>query len=246
MGIPAQEIQHTAITIANILALCIGLTVRHNDSKFGFSIPQKPRVFRIVRLVPVLPCAVFFQSSVFPCNLFVICLLHQVVKLIDGIPFPIFKHGAFTPVADHIRRFGSRRCIHLSLRCLIRIVPPNADVFMILMIVDGSTVVCKAVWFHCAVHISLRCFFCFLQRLKVLLFIKSVLDRMIDHHLIPWRHTLLIAVYRFFGQPFRFIRESIIQFPHFSDLHEYVSCPQMLLVSLSFAQKIFTIAAQTV
>ena len=183
---------------------------------------------------------------------------HRQVLVINLFyrPYRPFGRGAFlqcVPVGHIVLHGGilagtSLRVPmeHIFLRSLIRIVPPNADVFMILMIVDGSTVVCKAVWFHCAVHISLRCFFCFLQRLKVLLFIKSVLDRMINHHLIPWRHALLIAVYRFFGQPFRFIRESIIQFPHFSNLHEYVSCPQMLLVSLSFTQKIFTIAAQTV
>ena len=117
---------------------------------------------------------------------------------------------------------------------------------MILVIVDGSAVVCRAVWFHCAIHIALRRLFCFLQRLKVLLFIKPILDRMIDHHLIPWGHTLLVAVYRFFGQPLRFFREGVIQFPHFSDLCIFVSCPQMLLVSPAFSQKIFAIGAQTV
>ena len=88
---------------------------------------------------------------------------------------------------------------HIFLRSLIRIVPPNADVFMILMIVDGSAVVCKAVWFHCTIHIALRRFFCFLQRLKVLFFIKSILDRMIDHYLIPWGHTIFIVANRFCG-----------------------------------------------
>ena len=88
---------------------------------------------------------------------------------------------------------------HIFLRSLIRIVPPNADVFMILMIVDCSTVVCKAVWFHCTIYIALRRFFCFLQRLKVLFFIKSILDRMIDHYLIPWGHTIFIVANRFCG-----------------------------------------------
>ena len=102
MGIPAQEIQHPAVAIANILPLRICLPIGHNDSKFGFIIAKKPRVFRIIRFVPVLPCAIFFQSGVFPCNLFVIRLLHQTVKLIDGIPFPIFKYGAFAPFAEDI------------------------------------------------------------------------------------------------------------------------------------------------
>ena len=117
------------------------------------------------------------------------------------------------------------RRIDLCVCLLIRIVAINTDALMLLLIVNGSTIVFETVRLHSSVYISLGGFFGFLQSVVVQLVIKAVFKMVISCNQIAGSHTLLIAVNHIRGQPFRFVRNCIIQLTHLGNLCVSVSCP---------------------
>ena len=68
----------------------------------------------------------------------------------------------------------------------------------------------------------------------------------IGSDLIGCGHLRGISVNGFCGQPFRFFREGITQFPHFFDLRVDIACPQMLFTPATSAEEVVTVSAQTV
>ena len=94
---------------------------------------------------------------------------------------------------------GFPRGIYLCLRSLIREMSYDTEILSLLMIVNSSAIIGKTIAFHCPVYIALCRFFCIRQRLIFLFFVKPILDQVIDHHLIPWGHTIFIVVNRFLG-----------------------------------------------
>ena len=114
---------------------------------------------------------------------------------------------------------------HLCLRPFIRVITEDGTIPILSQIVNGSAVIRKAAAFHRAVRIALRSFFRFFQRLIVPFLVKSVYNVMIRNDLILRCHPVGIIINHFFGQPFRFLRERVIQLPHFDDLLVDAACP---------------------
>ena len=114
---------------------------------------------------------------------------------------------------------------HLCLRPFIRVITEDGTIPILSQIVNGSAVIRKAAAFHRAVRIALRSFFRFFQRLIVPFLVKSVYNVMIRNDLILRCHPVGIIINHFFGQPFRFLRECVIQLPHFDDLLVDAACP---------------------
>ena len=82
-------------------------------------------------------------------------------------------------------RCGNARDILLCFG--IREVPQNMDVLPFMSIVDGGTIIAKAIVFVCAIYITPCNLFSFRYGPVFQFFIKSVLKVMVDHHLIPVR-----------------------------------------------------------
>lgn len=80
----------------------------------------------------------------------------------------------------------------------------------------------------------------------VQLIVKAVFKMVIGSDLIGCGHLRGISVNGFCGQPFRFFREGITQFPHFFDLRVDIACPQMLFTPATSAEEVVTVSAQTV
>ena len=131
------------------------------------------------------------------------------------------------------------------MRSFIRVIAIDAQILPCLLVVDGCTIICKAVAFHCAVHITLCGFFRFFQRLIVQFLIKAVFKVMICHNLIPWGHPLGIIINHFFGQPFRFLRKRVIKLPHFDDLRIDAARPQVLFCAVACSKEVFAVCPQT-
>ena len=111
---------------------------------------------------------------------------------------------------------------------------------------SASAVVCKAVFLHRTGNIALRRGLRFFQRLIVQLIVKAVFKMVIGCDLIGCGHLRGISVNGFCGQPFRFFREGVIQFPHFLDLCVDIACPQMLFTPATSAEEVVTVSAQAV
>ena len=65
-------------------------------------------------------------------------------------------------------------------------------------------------------------------------------------NLIGRGHLRGISVNGFCGQPFRFFREGVIQFPHFFDLRVDIACPQMLFTPATSAEEVVAVSAQAI
>ena len=94
--------------------------------------------------------------------------------------------------------------------------------------------------------VALRRSLRFFQRLIVQLIVKAVFKMVVGSDLIGCGHLRGVAVNGFCGQPFRFFREGVIQFPHFFDLRVDIACPQMLFTPPPSAEEVVTVGAQTV
>ena len=134
----------------------------------------------------------------------------------------------------------------LLLSLIIREITIDAKILSFLLIVHSSAIILEAVSLHRTVHIALRRLLCFCQRLIIQLVIKAVFKVMVGNHQIRRSHTFCIAVNRFFGQPFRLFRQSIVQFAHFGDLLTDAACPQMADIALTSAQEILAISTKTI
>ena len=134
----------------------------------------------------------------------------------------------------------------LFLRLFVRVITVDAEALVCFGIIDGSAVVCKAVFLHRTGNIALRRGLRFFQRLIVQLIVKAVFNMVIGCNLIGRGHLRGVAVNGFCGQPFRFFREGVIQFPHFFDLRVDIACPQMLFTPATGAEEVVTVGAQTV
>ena len=135
---------------------------------------------------------------------------------------------------------------YICVRPFVRVIAVDTQILPCLLVVDGCTVIRKAIAFHCAVHITLRGFFRFFQRLIVQFFIKAIFKVMIRHDLILRCHPVSIIINHFFRQPFRFLGERVIQLPHFDDLCIDAARPQMLFCAVACAKKVFAVCPQPV
>ena len=134
----------------------------------------------------------------------------------------------------------------LLLRFFVRIITVDAEALACFSVIDGSAVVCKTVTLHRTGNIALSCCFCFFQSLIVQLIVKAVFNMVIGCNLIGRGHLRGVAVNGFCGQPFRFFREGVIQFPHFFDLRVDIACPQVLFTPAPSAEEVVTVSAQAV
>ena len=89
---------------------------------------------------------------------------------------------------------GQVECCHLRLGSLIRVVANNTEVSPLLQIVDRRAIVGKTVRPHCAVHIALGHLLGFLQRGVFQALVKTVLEMVVDHYLIP-ASILLVPIW---------------------------------------------------
>ena len=127
----------------------------------------------------------------------------------------------------------------------IREVPINPQPSVLLKVIDTSAVIGKAILaLHGAGHIFLRRLFRLRQRLVIQPFIKPIFKVMVDYHLIRWFHALGIVVDVLHGEPFRFIWQGVIEFPHFCDLLSHISGPQVLFRPTARAQEIVAVGFQ--
>ena len=134
----------------------------------------------------------------------------------------------------------------LFLRLFVRIITVDAEALACFGVIDGSAVVCKAVFLHRTGNIALCRSLRFFQCLIVQLIVKAVFKMVIGSDLIGRSHLRGISVNGFCGQPFRFFREDVIQLPHFLDLRVDIACPQMLFTPATGAEEVVTVSAQTV
>ena len=112
--------------------------------------------------------------------------------------------------------------------------------------IDGSAVVCKAIFLHRTGNIALCRNLRFFQCLIVQLIVKAVFKMVIGSDLIGRGHLRGISVNGFCGQPFRFFRKGVIQFPHFFDLCVDIACPQVLFTPATSAEEVVTVSAQAI
>ena len=139
-----------------------------------------------------------------------------------------------------------RKGCGLFPRFFVRIITVDTETLVCFGVIDGSAVVCKAIFLHRTGNIALRCGLRFFQRLIVQLIVKAVFNMVIGCNLIGCGHLRGISVNGFCGQPFRFFREGVIQFPHFLDLRVDIACPQMLFTPATSAEEVVTVSAQAV
>ena len=124
----------------------------------------------------------------------------------------------------------------------IREVSINPQPSVFLKVIDTCAIIGKAILaLHSSGHIFLRRLFRLRQRLVIQPFIKPIFKVMVDYHLIRWFHALGIVVDVLHGEPFRFIWQGVIEFPHFGDLFPHVPSPQVLFRPSASAQEVVTV-----
>ena len=139
-----------------------------------------------------------------------------------------------------------RKGCGLFPRFFVRIITVDTEALVCFGVIDGSAVIGKTIFFHRTGNIALCRGLRFLQCLIVQLIVKAVFKMVIGCNLIGCGHLRGISVNGFCGQPFRFFREGVIQFPHFFDLRVDIACPQMLFTPATSAEEVVTVGAQTV
>ena len=142
--------------------------------------------------------------------------------------------------------FGFRTGSDLCVCLFVRVVPIDTDALMLLLIVNGSTIVLEPIILHSSVHIALGSFFRFLQSVVVQLIIEAVFKVMVGGNQIAGSHALLVAVNHLRCQPFWFVGNHFIQLTHLGNLCMAVACPQMLFAVLSCTKEVFAVHTQTV
>ena len=136
---------------------------------------------------------------------------------------------------------------HRLLLCLfVWVITVDAEALVCFSIIDGSAVVCKAIFLHRTGNIALRRGLRFFQCLIVQLIVKAVFKMVIGSDLIGCGHLRGITVNCFCGQPFRFFLEGVIQLPHFLDLCVNAARPKVLFTPATSAEEVVTVSAQTV
>ena len=154
--------------------------------------------------------------------------------------------GNIEMVDEVFRLYRLGNAINLCVCLFIRIVAIDTDALMLMLIVNGSTVILEPVILHGSVYIALGSFFRFFQSVVVQFIIEAVFKVMVSGNQITGSHALLVAVNHFRGQPLRFVRNRFIQFTHLGDLCMTVACPQMLFAVLSCSKEVFAVHTQTV
>ena len=189
-------------------------------------------------------CKILVRLKVFK-DLLPLVLASTVVQQIRFNEMHIQKSGQFCGIllcGVMLQRKGC--CLLLCL--FVRVITVDAEALACFGIIDGSAVIGKTVFLHRPGNIALRRRFRFFQRLIVQLIVKAVFNMVIGRNLIGRGHLRGVAVNGFCGQPFRFFREGVIQFPHFFDLRVDTACPQMLFTPATSAKEVVTVGAQTV
>ena len=133
----------------------------------------------------------------------------------------------------------------LRLRTLIRKRAISVEISLFHQIIDGCTIIGKAITFHSAVDIRLCSAFRFSLRLIFQFFIKAIFRMMISYHLITRGHALFVAVNGIGSNPLGFDRQCIIQFPHLMNLRRDRAGPQVLFAAPASIEEIVTIRLQT-
>ena len=87
-------------------------------------------------------------------------------------------------VAHIIDIWGFVLRFYLFLCFFVRVLSENAEIPVLLQVIDSRAIVNKTVRFHRAVHIALRHTIRFFKRRILQFFIKTVFEVMIDYHLI--------------------------------------------------------------
>ena len=154
--------------------------------------------------------------------------------------------GNIEMVDEVFRLYRLGNAINLCVCLFIRIVAIDTDALMLLLIVNGSTIVLESIMLHGSVYIALGSFFRFLQSVVVQFVIKAVFKVMVCGNQITGSHALLVAVDHLRCQPFRFVGNHFIQLTHLGDLCMTVACPQMLFAVLSCTKEVFAVHTQTV
>ena len=189
-------------------------------------------------------CKILVRLKVFK-DLLPLVLASTVVQQIRFNEMHIQKGGQYCGIllcGVMLQRKGC--CLLLCL--FVRVITVDAEALVCFGVIDGSAVVCKAVFLHRTGNIALRRSLRFFQRLIVQLIVKAVFNMVIGCDLIGCGHLRGISVNGFCGQPFRFFREGVIQLPHFFDLRVDTACPQVLFTPATGAEEVVTVGAQTV
>ena len=189
-------------------------------------------------------CKILVRLKVFK-DLLPLVLAPAVVQQIRFNEMHIQKGGQLCGILLCGVMFQRKGCC-LLLRLFVRIITVDAEALACFGVIHGSAVIGKTIFLHRTGNIALRCGLRFFQRLIVQLIVKAVFSMVIGCNLIGRGHLRGISVNGFCGQPFRFFREGVIQFPHFFDLRVDIACPQMLFTPATSAEEVVTVGAQTV
>ena len=154
--------------------------------------------------------------------------------------------GNIEMVDEVFRLYRLGNAINLCVCLFIGIVAIDTDALMLLLIVNGSTIVLESVMLHGSVYIALGSFFCFLQSVVVQFVIETIFKVMVSGDQITGSHALLVAVNHLRGQPLRFVRNHFIQFTHLGDLCMTIASPQMFFAVLSCSKEVFAVHTQAV
>ena len=189
-------------------------------------------------------CKILVRLKVFK-DLLPLVLASTVVQQIRFNEVHIQKGGQLCGILLRGVVLQRKGCC-LFLRLFVRIITVDTEALACFGIIHGSAVVCKTIFLHRTGNIALRCGLRFFQRLIVQLIVKAVFKMVIGCNLIGCGHLRGVAVNGFCGQPFRFFREGVIQFPHFFDLRVDIACPQMLFTPPPSAKEVVTVSAQAI
>ncbi len=84
----------------------------------------------------------------------------------------------------------------LLLRLFVRVITVDTEALVCFSIIDGSAVVCKAIFLHRTGNIALRRSLRFFQRLIVQLIVKAVFNMVIGCDLIGLERAMVCCVYQ--------------------------------------------------
>ena len=189
-------------------------------------------------------CKILVRLKVFK-NLLPLVLAPAVVQQIRFNEVHIQKSRKLRTVGGYGVVLQRKGCC-LFLRLFVRVITVDAEALACFGVIDGSAVIGKTVALHRTGNIALRRSLRFFQCLIVQLIVKAVFKMVIGCNLIGRGHLRGISVNGFYGQPFRFFREGIIQLPHFFDLRVDIACPQVLFTPAPCAEEVITVSAQAI
>ena len=189
-------------------------------------------------------CKILVRLKVFK-DLLPLVLAPAVVQQIRFNEMHIQKGGQYCGILLCGVMLQRKGCC-LFLRFFVRVITVDAEALACFGVIDGSAVIGKTVALHRTGNIALRRSLRFFQCLIVQLIIKAVFKMMVGSDLIRRGHLRSVAVNGFCGQPLGFLREGVIQLPHFLDLRVDIACPQVLFTSPASAEEIITVGAQAV